>query len=150
MLINVSDPKDVASLSIDFNDKIANSKLNEDEKFELFALSSVSNSLAKFLTNGGVDVIYAALSEKLNSEINGGRMQGCSVNWRNVWLGGVVGFFGGGAAGAYTGCTGGTVVLPGVGTAAGCVGGAVLGAAGGFIGASVSGVASEHLGSCFR
>jgi hypothetical protein len=150
-LISLETPQPVSTLSLDFNLQIANSLLSEEEKLELFALSAASNSLAKYLTNGGIDAIYLALAENLlgNSSTNG-RVTGCSVNWRNVWLGGVVGFFSGGTAGAYAGCTGGTVVLPVVGTATGCVGGAVLGAAGGFIGGSVSGVASELLGSCFR
>jgi hypothetical protein len=150
-LLSLENLELVSSLSSDFNLQISNSVLSEDEKLELFALSAASNALSKFLANGGIDVIYLAISENSddNSSTNG-RVKDCSVNWRNVWLGGVVGFFSGGAYGGYVGCTGGTVVLPGVGTAAGCVGGAVLGAAGGFIGGSVSGVASELLGSCFR
>lgn len=150
----------VSTLSSDFNSEIAISELSEDEKLELFALSAASNSLSKYLSNESIDIIYLAIEKNLSDNSSKAFSRslgdytplsgGCSVNWRSVWLGGVVGFFGNGTAGAYAGCTGGTVLLPGVGTVTGCVAGAVFGATVGFVGGSLTGVASELLGSCFR
>jgi len=89
----------------------------------------------------------------IQTDINGlavGTSGGCSVNWRSVWAGAVVGGTSGAIAGAYLGASGGTVVFPGLGTASGAVGCGVFGFALGFISGVTEGVASELLTSCFR
>ena len=75
---------------------------------------------------------------------------GCSVSTRNVLLAGIVGLGIGGTRGSVVGCTGGTIVVPVLGTAGGCVGGAVIGGALGYVEGVVAGIVAELLGSCFR
>lgn len=75
---------------------------------------------------------------------------GCSINTREVLIGGVVGFMYNGAVGFYTGCTAGTFTVPILGTATGCVGGAVIGAAGGFVGGALTTMAGQLIATCFR
>jgi hypothetical protein len=139
-LYSINSLSEVNSISYDFTMQVANSTLSEQEKWGLFSLSSSAVNVAYFIDNGGTQVIYQELVQSLgdpNDPSFGGRVKGCSVDWRGVWAGAVVGLAGGAASGAYVGCTGGTVVFPGLGTATGCVGGAVLGGATGFIGGAL-------------
>jgi len=76
--------------------------------------------------------------------------KGCSVNWRNVWAGAVIGLVANGTRGAVIGCAGGTVALPVFGTAGGCIGGAVFGGTAGFVTGTLTTVAAELLTSCGR
>ncbi|MFZ6010060.1 MAG: hypothetical protein ACOYXT_06890 [Bacteroidota bacterium] len=78
-----------------------------------------------------------------------GETLNCRVNWRSVWAGAVVGGVATGIHGVVIGATGGTVALPGFGTATGAVGGGVFGFAKGFIGGAASSIAAELLTSCF-
>ncbi|AGA80183.1 hypothetical protein [Echinicola vietnamensis] len=81
------------------------------------------------------------LSKKDDLEGGGG----CSVNWRNVWAGAVVGLVTGATTGAYTEPTAGTVTFPVVGAVTGGVSGGVVGGAIGFVTGGVSATAAELL-----
>jgi hypothetical protein len=138
-----------------FNEKVATSgTLSEEEKVQLLAFSSLSSSFATFMNNGGAAAVYSSMAAELgvpDTDSNNARVSaGCTVNWRSVWAGAVIGFGIGAVSGGKVGLAGGTVVLPGVGSATGAVGGAVLGGASGFVGGTVTGVAAELLTSCFR
>ncbi|MFC5409552.1 hypothetical protein ACFPMF_09555 [Larkinella bovis] len=128
-------------LANNFDNQIrANRVLTETEKYQLFEISSATRTVAS---------IY----DQLETDIRGhtsARIGRCKVDARGVWTDAVIGFFVGVSGGLKVGCTGGTVTLPGIGTATGCVGGAVLGGAGGFVGGAITGVASQLLQTCFR
>lgn len=122
-----------------------------DDKIKLLSLSTSLLAMIEFFEEGKDQQIYSTLKQLYDINTNPkARVNGCKVNARGVLAGGVVGFFSGGATGAYVGCAGGTVTLPGIGTVVGCVGGAVFGAAGGFVGGVLSGVASELIQTCLR
>ncbi len=151
-LLAVNDPLSAKNLAIDFQSKVALQAFTDDEKLELFSLGSAAIAFSDFIANGGTDIIYKALVDELNNTSNtspNGRVKGCSVNWRSVWAGAVIGFVVGGVGGAKVGCAGGMVAGP-IGAASGCVGGAVMGGASGFIGGAATSVAGELLTSCFR
>ena len=79
-----------------------------------------------------------------------GRIKGCSVNARNVLLGGVYGLATNAVRGAIIGGTVGTFSVPVLGTATRAVGGAVFGAAAGFVGGVIGGVVVELAATCTR
>ncbi|HMO33080.1 MAG TPA: hypothetical protein PKE63_04600 [Lacibacter sp.] len=142
----------IKEISVTYEGTILTSSLASEEKVLLITLSRSIISLVEYLENG----TYTEISNALQLVYEGNTRSGfqiqsrCTINVRNVMLGAVVGFFSGGALGLKAGCLGGTVVIPGIGTATGCVGGAVFGAATGFVSGAVSGIAAELLGSCFR
>lgn len=137
-------------LANNFDNQVrASSTLTDGQKYELYEVSSATRTVAYFLMSSGVDAIY----DQLESDIRGNtsaRIGRCKVEARGVWTDAIVGFFVGGAGGLKVGCAGGTVTLPGIGTATGCVGGAILGGAAGFVSGAITGVASQLLQTCFR
>ncbi len=105
------------------------------------------------MNEGGVDKVYSLMAAELGApqQVGNARISGgCTVNWRNVWAGAVISGTVGAVGGLKIGLAGGTVILPGIGSATGAVGGAVLAGANGFIGGTLVGVAGELLTSCFR
>jgi hypothetical protein len=141
-------PQTAKNAALSFQNQIIHSpSLNYEEKISLLSISSGTIVFSDFVLDGGIDRI----KEKVVVD-HFGQVQtlGCSVNTRNVFLAGVVGIGLGGTRGTIIGCTGGTVVFPGLGTAGGCVGGAVIGGALGFIEGVSAGIVAELMGSCFR
>lgn len=150
----LSDINGTISLIASYNEKVvASPTLNEEQKVQLLAFSALSASFVKFMNEGGVEDIYSLMAKELGVSDTGTNARvysGCTVNWRSVWAGAVIGGAVGAIGGAKAGLAGGTIALPGIGSATGAVGGAVLGGAGGFLGGTVTGVATELLTSCFR
>ncbi|WP_157972245.1 hypothetical protein [Pleomorphovibrio marinus] len=143
-----ANPHTAKNVALSFQNQIIHSpSLNYEEKISLLSISSGTIVFSDFVLDGGIDRI----KEKVVVD-HFGQVQtlGCSVNTRNVFLAGVVGIGLGGTRGTIIGCTGGTVVFPGLGTAGGCVGGAVIGGALGFIEGVSAGIVAELMGSCFR
>ncbi len=134
-----------------FRNQINHSKeLEEHDKILLLEFASGTNALLEFMDNDGAIAVQRSLQEMLGSSIPIGRIMGCSVNWRSVWAGAVVGFVGGAVRGAFVGAITGTFTVPILGTAIGGVGGAVFGGAVGFAGGAVTSVAANLLTTCFR
>ena len=134
-----------------FNQKITNTKeLTDTEKLILLQFASGTNSLLNFMNNDGVDKMQESVTAIIGSYIPYGRALSCSVDWRDVWSGAVIGLVSGAVYGGYLGATVGTVTVPVLGTAVGAVGGAVFSGAVGFTSGAVSGIASSLLTSCFR
>lgn len=135
-----------------YNEKVAMSAtLIEEQKVQLLAFSALSSSFVKFMNEDGVSQVYDSMAKVLGiSTPTNARVSGCSVNWRSVWIGAVIGAGGGAVAGVKTGLAGGTIALPGIGSVTGGVAGGIFGLAGGFAGGTLTGVAQELLGSCFR
>lgn len=133
-----------------FVEDVMVSDLTDEEKGELTVLAAATSSVVTFMQNDGVNILYNFMTT-LVDDTSTGRIEGdCDVDWRSVWGSAVLGFFGGGTSGAIYGGSGGTIILPGIGSATGFIGGAVFGAAGGFTSGALYGIASELLLSCFR
>jgi hypothetical protein len=131
------------------NQVIQSEELTENDRLLLIELAAGSEALLEFIENGGGQMIQKQFANNI-SHPPFGRLAGCSVNWRGVWMDGVVGLVGGAVYGGYIGATAGTFTVPILGTVAGGVGGAVFGGASGFISGVTYGIASNLLTSCFR
>ena len=118
-----------------FEKEITNSTLTSEQKYQLFSIAS--------LIKQGVQVIRDAEAGLLMATTAGRIAK--TIDVKAALRDGVIGLGIGAVRGAYVGCTGGTVVFPGLGTATGCVGGAVIGGAVGFI----AGVGTNLLGQLF-
>jgi hypothetical protein len=145
-LYEIEDPSLVSDAVYNFATIVANSSLTDYEKLDLYSLGAAADETVNFIVNGGIEIVYESLSPYYG-EISG-RAKACSIDFKSVWRGAVIGFFSGGVTGGVAGCLGGTVVLPVIGTATGCVGGAVFGAAGGFTAGALSGIAQEVVFKC--
>ncbi|SNT05897.1 hypothetical protein SAMN05421640_2203 [Ekhidna lutea] len=153
--------------------KLANSKgMTDEEKYEMIALVEYTNSLHQNLINGGLGQIANNILNTENGRIldapdldftnhcpddvnqpcdtGEGGSSGCSVNWRDVWAGAVVGLTVGATQGAYVGATAGTVTFPVIGTVTGGVSGGVVGGAIGFVSGAATSVAAGLITSCGR
>lgn len=127
-LDSLDNPSQAELIIQEFNQEVISSSLTEEEKYQLISIGSSIYA--------GVQIV-AKISEAIsNQELknSGGRVAGIRWSTKDALRAGVQGLAAGGLSGLYVGCTGGTVALPGFGTAAGCVGGAVFGAAYGFVG----------------
>lgn len=134
-----------------FRNQITHTKeLEENDKILLLEFASGANALLEFMENGGAIAIQRSLQEMIGNSVSIGRTLGCSVDWRSVWAGAVVGFTVGVVVGGITGATAGTFTVPLLGTAVGGVGGAVFGGAWGFTSGAVYSIAGNFLTSCFR
>jgi hypothetical protein len=122
---------------------ISTSSMTEDQKIEILGVVEGLAVLSDYFSRYGTGAVYYQESSP------GGRVSSdCQVNWRNVWIGGVVNGARGAIAGAYAGATTGTFTVPVLGTATGAVGGAVFGFASGFVVGSVTAIAVDLLRSC--
>lgn len=153
--------------------ELANSEgMTDNEKLEMIALVEYTNSLHQNLIKGGLEQIANNILNTENGRIldapdldftnhcpddvnqpcdtGEGGSSGCSVNWRDVWAGAVVGLTVGATQGAYVGATAGTVTFPVVGTVTGGVSGGVVGGAIGFISGAATTVAAGLITSCGR
>ena len=134
-----------------FKNKLYQStELSEEEKLLLLEIAVGSEVLLDFITTGRLDYLNRNIMNELGNEPASGRVTGCTVEWRKVWLGGVVGLTTGAITGAIAGATVGTVALPVLGTATGAVSAAVFLGFSGFVTGVASGVVTDLLGSCFR
>jgi hypothetical protein len=160
-IIDATSYSELKGYTDQLNSRTINSNLSESDKTELLTISAGLWATGRYLENGGGQTIYNEVAKIVNQVPTSGggnptgprkplRVAGCTVDFRNVWLGASIGFFTGAAGGFYTGATAGTVVVPIIGTVTGAVSGAVAAGAAGFVGGAISGVASELLGSCFR
>jgi hypothetical protein len=150
-LLATDDLTQAKNLSIDFQNKVISSSLVREDKIILLSLSASIQALAEFITEGGDEPIREMLKQIRSAESNPiARVEGCSVNWGDVWMGAVLGGLGAAASGCYAGATAGTVTFPLVGTVTGCVGAGMVGLAGGFASGAVYGVASGLLRTCFK
>lgn len=130
---------------------ISASDLTYSDQVELMSLVNGIRMMADLIDNGVIEDLGDLIEDAgYIQEGDPNARMGCSVDTRAVLTDAVVGFFGGGASGAYVGCTTGSFTIPIFGTATGCVGGAVLGAASGFVGGALYSVASQLLQTCFR
>jgi len=132
------------------NEVVQASELSSNDKVLLLELAAGSNALLEFMENGGVQMVQSNLVEILGNNIPFGRTEGCSVDWRKVWIGAVVALTVGVVSGAIAGATVGTVTVPILGTAAGAVGGAVFAGAVGFASGALYGIATDLIASCPR
>lgn len=146
----------------DFYTEVIYSSLTEGDKIQLLSAGSGIKSLAVFFSESNnlkhlKNSLFLKQSENSSSitlsqlsmmSAGGESGGGCEVNWRNVWAGGVIAGFIGGAFGLKTGCAGG-LVAGAIGAAAGCVGGAVMGFSFGFLWVSIGAIGAELLTSCF-
>jgi hypothetical protein len=73
---------------------------------------------------------------------------GCVINFKTAWQAAVLGGFTMGTIGGYIGATGGTVVLPFVGTVTGGIGGFVFGFASGFASGAILSIAQDLIFKC--
>ncbi len=134
-----------------FRNQITHSKeLEENDKILLLEFASGANALLEFMENDGALAVQRSLQEMLGNSVSIGRTLGCSVEWRSVWAGAVVGLAAGVVYGGIIGATTGTFTVPILGTAVGGVGGAVFAGAWGFTSGAVYGITSNLLTSCFR
>lgn len=155
-LLAVDDLSEVTPLVFSFNVQVLNSLLPQEDKDELLLLSSTVLSIRDFLLNDGINILYNEMVLIYGDPTNpsdpsfGGRIQGCSINTKEVFRSGVWGLVKGAAVGVYVGAAGGTVIIPGVGSVTGAVSGAVLGGAYGFVSNSIESMASQLFWSCFE
>jgi len=134
-----------------FRNQITDSKeLEENDKILLLEFASGTNALLEFMENDGAIAIQRSLQEMFGNTAPMGKSMGCSVDWRDVWVGAVFGLVTGATYGAYIGGTVGTVTVPILGTAVGAVGGAVFSGAVGFVSGAIGGVATSLFTSCTR
>ncbi len=148
---------------------IHHAHMTNDQKLEMLAIVEYSYSLHEFLIMGGLSKIENLIPENSSSNFrfnsgheDGNKGQyllkaapeddggGCSVSWRDVWAGAVVGAGVGAVSGGYTGATAGTVAFPIVGTVTGGVSGAVVGGAFGFVSGALTTVAAGLITTCGR
>lgn len=151
-LLAINDLSEVGRIVRNFHISVTNSSLSQEEKDELHLLGSSALSVADFLMNGGVEVIMQEMVNAFGDPTNptiGGRIQGCSINSKEVFKEGVKGLVKGAIGGAFYGASGGTVAIPGIGTVTGAVSGAVFGGAYGFVAHSVESMATQLFWSCF-
>ncbi len=130
------------------NDIIYSSRFSYDQQIQLLAVVQAGDVLSDYVFSGSaardLGSVFAGYVDSQYSEF------GCSVDWRGVWGGAVIGLGVGAVRGAIIGGAGGTVALPLLGTVTGAVGGAVFGGAAGFVEGALAGVAGSLLLSCFR
>ena len=139
------------SIVLDFRNQVSQAKdLDETQKLLLLEMAAGSQALLEFFKSGRADEVQSNLVSMLGNKLPAGKVAGCSVNWRNVWIGGVVGFSWGVARGLVLGATTGTVAVPVVGTVTGAISGAISLGAIGFIGGSAGAIAGDLIGTCFR
>jgi len=134
-----------------FSKKVDNSlELTQDEKLLMTELIAGSEVLLELIESGDIDELRNNVHSEISYALPGGRTTGCSVNIREVWLGGVVGLATGAIAGAIAGATVGTVTVPLLGTVTGAVSGAVVAGFTGFVSGVATEVVGDLLGTCFR
>jgi uncharacterized membrane protein len=126
------------------------SDLNEGEKLLLLEIAAGSKVLLEFIENGGVEEVRNKLILSITNNINIGKMAVCSVDWRGVWIDGVLSLIGGAVVGGLTGALVGSYTVPFLGTVVGGVNGAVIGGAVGFTGGVLYGIAGDLITSCSR
>jgi hypothetical protein len=107
-----------------------NGSLTSQQKIAVIGILEYSNEFAKGYFNGGLDQVYQDVVSGAGQ--SNGRIAACPVNWKDVWRSAVAGGVVGGVRGVMIGAAGGTVTVPGVGTATGAVGGGIFGFATGF------------------
>ncbi len=141
------DYESAIKLCEDFESEIIASSMAEEEKVMLVQFSASSLTIAKFAKEGGIKKISNKMIEDLGITSLGGRINGdCKVDMRDVWLGAVLG----GTVRGITGAGGGTIVIPGIGTATGAIAGGVVGFASGFLEGALLTTAGSLLATCFR
>jgi len=116
-----------------FEKQISYSLLNEEQKYQLFSMSS--------LIKQGVQMIKDAESGILVAR-SAGRVAG-KIDVKSALRAGVEGLLVGAIGGAYAGATAGTVVFPVIGTVTGAVGCAVVSGAIGFTTGVIGSIASQ-------
>jgi hypothetical protein len=134
---NVNDIIEVSSITNNFNQLVIDSTLPEEQKYQLFTMSTAINVYSEVLIYG---------IELNDGGIFGGRTK--CVDVKGALRAGVLGIITGAAAGAYTGGTAGTVVFPVVGTVTGAVAGGVVGGAFGFLSGVVMSVVQDVVFDC--
>ena len=132
------------------NKVIQASELSDEDKILLLEIAAGSKALLEFIEAGGVQKVQNDLVELLGNDIPNGRIAGCSVDWRGVWMGGVLNLLGGATIGGLTGAFAGSFTIPLLGTVAGAVNGAVIGGAVGFTTGVLYGIVGDLMTSCFR
>jgi hypothetical protein len=151
-MLAVDDLSEVGRIVRNFNIQVLNSAFTQEEKDELLLLSSAALNLGDFFMNNGIDIINQQMVSAFGDPTSptfGGRIQGCSVSTKSVWVSAVWGLTTGAVVGAYTGATAGTVASP-IGTVTGAVSGAVVGGATGFVTASIGSVVTQLWETCWN
>lgn len=151
-MLEVDDLSEVGRIVRNFNIQVLNSSFTQEEKDELLLLYSAALNLGNFFMNNGIDIINQEMVNTFGDPTSpsfGGRIQGCSVSTKSVWVSAVYGLTTGAVWGAYTGATAGTVASP-IGTVSGAVSGAVVGGATGFVTASIASVVTQLWETCWN
>ena len=150
-IAKVQDLDQGLQLVTEFRSQITNSaELGDEDKLILLEIAAGSHALLKFFKEGGVEEIQKGFPGIVLAKTGNGKAAKCQVEWRKIWISGVVSFTAGAISGAIAGATVGTVTLPLFGTATGAVGGAVFGGAAGFSSGVIYGIASDLIASCSR
>ena len=134
-----------------FKDQVSSAlDLTDDEKLLLLEIAAGSRALLELFQEGAVEEIRQKLTSSWHGTDWNSKITRCSVEWRKIWISGVVSFTAGAVSGGIAGATVGTVTIPILGTATGAVGGAVFGGAAGFTSGVLYGIATDLIASCSR
>jgi uncharacterized membrane protein len=134
-----------------FQDQVSEAPdLTDSEKILLLEIAAGSRALLELFQDGAIEDMRDKLTTSLDSTGWNNKTTQCNVEWRKIWISGVVSFTAGAVSGAIAGATVGTVTIPLLGTATGAVGGAVFGGAAGFTSGVLYGIATDLIASCFR
>tara|TARA_B110000908_G_C10155942_1_gene403638 strand:+ start:203 stop:1072 length:870 start_codon:yes stop_codon:yes gene_type:complete len=116
--------------------KLKSTSFNNEEYDQIFSILDTAEKTVILIE----EMLSSSISSKTNDSLSakGNCFLECMAGkGRNIGRAIAGGAITGGVTGAYIGGTGGTVLLPGIGTATGAVGGAVFGAAGGAISSGI-------------
>lgn len=151
-LLNLDDVEGAKTLAENFEQELNFIPMTLEDRLLLTGVSSGVLTIVEFEEADGVQILQTSLHDLQVGDDGfvSSRAEGCSIDWRGVWAGAVVGYFVGGIGGAIVGCAGGTVVLPFIGTVTGCIGGAVFGSTSGFVSGALTGIAANLITTCFR
>lgn len=151
-LLAVDDLSEVGGIVRNFNIQVLNSLFTTEEKDELLLLSSAALSLSNYIASGGGDIINQEMNTVFGdpeAPTFGGRIQGCSVSTKSMWVSAVYGLTTGAVYGAYVGATAGSLASP-LGTVTGAVSAAVVAGATGFVTGAIGSVVTQLWETCWN
>ena len=124
----------ILDVVLNYKDLLNSQNFSSEEYNQIYTLL-IASEQSILVLDGIIDDVNTELKSSFSSKNSGGGFWDCMRQkaGRAIGEGLAQGAIVGAISGGYYGATGGTVVLPGIGTATGAVGGAVFGAAGGAV-----------------
>lgn len=124
----------ILDIVINYKNSLDNHSFNYEEYNQIYT-QLIASEQSILVLDGIIDDVNTEMKSSFSSKNSGGGFWDCMRQkaGRAIGEGLAQGAIVGAISGGYYGATGGTVVLPGIGTVTGAVGGAVFGAAGGAV-----------------